>query len=131
MNCLRIISDSLILFGIMLGASLWRSPYRVFNKQSKNAIFYLLHALALIFILLEDYFIYRGQENSDLFFWHPYFAFTLANLLFVFYQIQKHRERELKAFLCERLLLWQIVILPVFSGFALSLGWLMKLYIRR
>lgn len=137
MNILRILADGLILSGMTIGASLQGSPF-VLNKNSLEAAsfnkkrLYLIYIAGLIFTVLEVYFIYRGQENSDLFFWHPYFSWTIANAAYTLWKLREKRDalRNVASFLLHRLLLWQFVVNTVFAGFALSVGWIMKLYIR-
>ncbi|MBQ3787077.1 MAG: hypothetical protein II799_07350 [Lachnospiraceae bacterium] len=82
----------------------------------------------LMFLLTVDvYFIYRGQENSDLFFWHPYIVWSVSNLIFF---VSGYIKEKSLGLIKGRLLLGQFVVIPVLSAFTLCVGWLMKLYIR-
>ena len=100
--------------------------YIIMQKKGKGHSVPFLCILMLL-LTVEVYFIYRGQENSDLFFWHPYIVWSVSNLIFlVSGYIREKRDGIIKG----RLLLGQFVVIPVLSAFTLSVGWLMKLYIR-
>ncbi|MBR0148234.1 MAG: hypothetical protein IKR56_10000 [Lachnospiraceae bacterium] len=100
--------------------------YIIMQKRGKGHSVPFLCILMLL-LTVEVYFIYRGQENSDLFFWHPYIVWSVSNLIFlVSGYIREKRDGIIKG----RLLLGQFVVIPVLSAFTLSVGWLMKLYIR-
>jgi len=138
LNILRILADGLILTGLTIGASYFGSPFvhgtdgENIKPVSKRRIQYLIYLAGLIFTVLEVYFIYRGQENSDLFFWHPYLAWTIANVCFMLWSLCRREQTgvDVRKLLVERILLWQVVVNTIFAGFALSVGWIMKLYIR-
>lgn len=124
MNILRILGDGLILAALLLGAELLKDRY----SEKSKAIISGAFILGLLFEILEVYFIYRHQENSDLFFWHAYLSWTLGNIIFIITRAAAALNK--KSFYLERIALWQVVVIPIFSGFSLSVGWLMKLYIR-
>ncbi len=114
MNLLRLAADGAVLS--LLSSEKFKKPH--------------CYAVGLIFMTLEVYFIYRGQENSDLFFWHGYLAWSIANMVFLITKLLGKDSAAMRRLLSERLALWQVVIVTVFAGFSLCIGWLMKLYIR-
>lgn len=122
MNYVRILVDAIVLMCLLFGASRMRSTFLAIQR-------YIGYTAGLIFMTLEDYFIYRHQENSDLFFWHPYIVWTISNLVFLIIELIKKKQPK-KQVLMERLLLNQVVVNTVFAGVSLTVGWLMKLYIR-
>lgn len=126
MNYLALAGDSLILIGLMVGTSLVKEESQSdFKGDWKKR---LIYGLGIVFTIFSVYFRYRGQENSDYFFWHPYLAWTAGNIVYIILLLC--RKIDIKKIILENVLLWQIVVIPVFSGLALSIGWLMKLYIR-
>jgi len=122
MNYIRIPFDAVILMCLLFGASRMRSTFLAIQR-------YIGYTVCLILETLEIYFIYRHQENSDLFFWHPYAVWTIVNLVFLIKELIR-KERPVKQVLLERLALNQVVIITIFAGVSLTIGWLMKLYIR-
>lgn len=129
MNYIRIVGDGLVIFGLLLAIKLIGkgddgTRSRVDKAKLKE---YLMYSIGIMFSIIEVYFIYRHQENSDLFFWHPYLAWSLGNILFT---ILRRKTYTLRSLLMERVVLWQVIIVTVFAGLTLSVGWLMKLYIR-
>lgn len=124
MNYLRILGDGLVLTGVLLGTGLIN---RVEDEKKRNLKSSLIYMLGLIFSIIEVYFIYRHQENSDLFFWHPYLAWTFGNIIFI---VVNRKYYSLKRIIMERVVLWQVIVNTVFAGLTLAVGWLMKLYIR-
>ena len=118
MDLLQLLIDGVVLSALMIVA---------FDERRRGSASRLLLP-GLIFMVLRVYFIYRHQENSDLFFWHGYLAWTLANLACLAAGLMKGKD-DRKKLLRERLLLWQVVVVTVFAGFSLTLGWLLKLYV--
>lgn len=63
--------------------------------------------------------LYHGQENSSYFFWHPYISWMMVNVA---------------DYLCgnnnwkEKVFLWPFVVIPIISGFELTIGWTIKIY---
>lgn len=160
MNLLRVLSDGLILTGITVGASLLGGSFfksRSDNSKLKRSTL-MCYIVAILYTVFSVYFIYRHQENSDFFFWHPYFAWTIANVVYIILKMRNNAALKkngsvvvhvdlskdnnddadsdivamggLMRLLLIRVALWQLVVITAFSGFALSVGWLMKLYIR-
>lgn len=110
MNYLRAIGDGLVIAGIYI-LTVKRKP-----QWKMTAL-----AIGLIYSILSVWFIYRGQENSNYFFWHPYISWMMVNVFD--YTVNKKKWKE-------KVLLWPFVILPIIAGFELAVSWLMKLYIR-
>ncbi len=119
MDLIRLSLDAVVLIILCIAAT----------RTKKERLVPILYAAGLFFMISEVYFIYRGQENSDLFFWHAYIAWTAGNLAVIIFRLLK-KENDKRKLLLERGLLWQVVVVTVFAGFILCVGWLMKLYIR-
>ncbi len=119
MDIFRLFTDGAVLSFVCIYAVIgkWRGRYS------------LLYAFGLVFMALEVYFIYRGQENSDLFFWHGYAAWSIGSIAALAISLAKRKKAEAGRLLMERLLLWQGVVVTVFAGFSLTVGWLLKLYV--
>jgi len=117
MDILRLAADGFALTALMF-------------LPDKKFKWHLPYIFGLFFMTFEVYFTYRGQENSDLFFWHGYLAWSIANLVVFSVRFMEKDSHIRKRLIRERLALWQIVIITVFAGFSLCAGWLMKLYIR-
>ena len=112
MNILRVISDSLIIYGV-LGFCYIKKPKWIIPSG----------LFMMILQTIEIYLLYRGQENSDIFFAHAYISLLIASLLL--FAIQKR----FKGFF-EHLLLLPLCVIPIVAGFELCVGWIMKLYLR-
>ena len=112
MNILRVIADSLIIYGIM-GFCYIKRPKQI----------YIPSILLIIYQTMELYFLYRGRENSDIFFAHAYFSMLIASLLLFFIQ------KRFKGWF-EHLILLPLCVIPIISGFELCVSWTMKLYLR-
>ena len=113
--------DGIVLSLMLFGASRMRSPKLHIPAG-------LIYVLALIYETLEVYVIYRPSENSDLFFMHPYLAWTIGNICMILISVFYDKE-DARLVLARQLVLWQIVINTVFAGLTLCLAWLMKLYL--
>lgn len=155
MDVFRLIIDGLVLSVLCILAGRRSRSLPALRSFPGDAV---LYGAGLIFMVLEVYFIYRGQENSDLFFWHGYLAWTIGNIAGIVFglwgadsRIGSPADRDvsssecpaggdplaseppvpaLRSLLVERLALWQAVVITVFAGFSLTVGWLMKLYLR-
>ncbi len=116
----------MIFYRLIIDCFIMLTAYTLMQKRGKgHSVPFLCVLLPLL--TLEVYFVYRGQENSDLFFWHPYIVWSVSNLsLFVYGYFRKAGKGLFKA----RILLGQFVVIPVLSAFTLCVGWLMKLYLR-
>lgn len=110
MNYARAIGEG-ILFSVLL--------VLIQKKNKKWEI--PAYAAGIFFGIMSVWVLYRAQENSAYFFWHPYISWMIVNLT-DFFVNQKSAK--------EKLILWPVVILPVFSGFELAVGWLLKLYVK-
>lgn len=116
MHYIHLVIDIIIIAGIVWGVS-----------RKRNTLLGIL--LGLAYLTLSVYFGYRHQENSDLFFWHPYIAWSVANVFMAGVDCGR-RAINGKVLLWERIALYECVVIPVLAGFTLTVGWLMKLYIR-
>ena len=79
------------------------------------------YAAGIFLSIMSIWVLYRAQENSAYFFWHPYISWLIVDLADFFRNRKSIREK---------LLLWPVVVLPVISGFELAIGWLLKLYVK-
>ena len=111
-NILRIIADGLIIYSIISYCKLKKPQYLAIS----GFIIMLAHTL-------EIYFLYRGQENSDLFFAHAYFSYLICS--FLIYIINKRFKNHF-----EHLVLLPLCVIPIISGVELCVGWILKLYAR-
>lgn len=90
--------------------------------QKKNKRWEIPAYAAGIFLsVMSVWVLYRAQENSAYFFWHPYLSWLIVDMSDFFVNRKRIREK---------LLLWPIVVIPVFSGLELAIGWLLKLYVK-
>ncbi len=88
-----------------------------------------LHFFAF-FVLFELFSVvarYSGYENSTFFFAHPYIAFLIVSISD--YSTYTRGLRPFKEAVFEKLILWPLFIIPVFSAFIMTTGWLIKLYL--
>ena len=133
MHLLRLLADSLMLTGLTFGASLFERPFFDDKSEDKRAalpnriVVVFIYGVSILYTILTVYFVYRGQENSDYFFWHPYIAWSFANAAYIIFNRARLTGRRI---IMERLLMWQLIVIPVFAAMSLTVGWLMKLYIR-
>ena len=121
MNWLRLLGDGLIVTIILEGAFRVKGP--VFAKKA------IAYILTLALLVAEVFLLYSTSEESSIFFWHPYIAYGIANLVYIILRLGRCDGCK-KEFLFKRIILWQLVFITIFSGAVLSCGWLMKLYIR-
>lgn len=115
MQALSAVFDGFVIAGIYLAVK------KYIAKNGERPWVQILAAFLLIlYSTFRTVAIYRVQENSNFFFWHPYLTWLIVDLFdFAF----------LKHSVKEKLLLWPLIIIPVISGFELAVGWLIKLYI--
>lgn len=147
MYWMEVLLDGLLLTAITLGASLWGSPFfqdlvskkrgaesakrpgavNSLSDENQNHTFTILvYGICILFTIGRVFLAYEGQENSDYFFWHPYLAWLIADMMWILVK----RGSLGKKGLLQRVFLWPFLVIPVFSGMSLSVGWLMKLYLR-
>ncbi|MCR4892156.1 MAG: hypothetical protein K5989_08265 [Lachnospiraceae bacterium] len=107
-----------IIAALFLGLISKRRP------EFRTRFFVLLILIEIASVVLR----YSGQEDSSLFFWHPYLVLVIANLSD--YSNYKRGLGAPKVIAFEKLLLWPVIIIPVMSGFVLTVGWLIKVYHR-
>ena len=69
--------------------------------------------LMIVLSLISTVSIYRVQENSNYFFFHPYLTWLIADL--VDFAFHNHSIKE-------KLILWPLFVIPVISGFELAVG---------
>ncbi len=85
----------------------------------------------IILIILEIYSVvlrFSYQEDSSLFFWHPFIVFLIANISD--YSVYRRAMGAPKAIAFEKLILWPVVVIPIISSFILTVGWLIKVFHR-
>ena len=85
------------------------------------------YVLFLFFELASVVFRYSGQENSTFFFAHPYIAFLITDISD--YSTYIRGLRPGKPGIFEKMILWPLVVIPIFSAFITTTGWLIKLYL--
>lgn len=106
-----------IVFSLILGLiSKKRPEFRV--------IFY---AVFIAFEIASVVMRYSGQENATYFFAHPYIAILITDISDLSTYVKGLRPW--KEALFEKALLWPLIIIPVFSAFVTTTGWLIKLYV--
>ncbi len=105
-----------IIASLFLGLISRRKP------EYRRGFYALLILLQIVSVVVR----YGGQEDSSLFFWHPFIVFLISNVSD--YAVYRRGLGEGKAIAFEKLLLWPVVIIPIFSAFVLTTGWLIKLY---
>ena len=86
-----------------------------------------VYAALLICELLSTVFRYSGYENSTFFFAHPYIAFLITDISD--YSTYVRGLRPFKIAVFEKLILWPLIVIPIFSAFITTTGWLIKLYV--
>ena len=116
----------MIIYRLVIDCIVLLIAYMFMQKKEKGHCVPFL-CIMMLLLTVDVYFTYRGQENSDLFFWHPYITWSFSNL--IFFAIGYIKEKS-SGLVKGRLLLGQFVVIPVLSAFTLCVGWLMKLYIR-
>lgn len=116
MHYIYLCIDVILMAGIAWGVS-----------RKRNTLLGIICGLA--YMTVSVYFGYRNQENSDLFFWHPFIVWSLINIGAGIIAL-RGKQSDGKTFVLNRLVLGEIVLVPVLAGFTLCVGWLMKLYIR-
>lgn len=90
--------------------------------QKKNRKWEIPAYAAGIFLsVMSVWVLYRAQENSAYFFWHPYLSWLIVDMADFLVNRKSAREK---------LFLWPVVVIPVISGFELAVGWLLKLYVK-
>ena len=80
--------------------------------------------LVVIYEIFSVVWNYAGQEESAFFFWHAYLVLTVVNLA----DYATYKRAFGSASIYEKFFLWPFIIIPVMSGFILTVGWLIKLY---
>ncbi len=85
-----------------------------------------VYVLSVIFEIYRVVAVYSHQEDSFLFFIHPYLVFFISDISDYASYRRGILDRRSAAY--EKLLVWPLVIIPVMSGFVLTAGWLIKLY---
>ena len=99
-----------------------------YRKKEIKAPYY---SICMIGSIIHTWLLYRGQENSDYFFFHPYVTWLIMDIIVLIIEIKDiHEKRLQRKKLVERLILWPALVIPIISGFELSIGWLLKLYVR-
>lgn len=109
MNILRIISDGLLIFGLI-----------AFTHIKREKLVIPAGVMLMILQTIEIWLLYRGQEDSSFFFLHAYISWLLASL--IFFACKKKKD------LIEHLIILPLIVLPIISGFELCIGWILKLY---
>lgn len=109
MNILRILSDGLIIFGVI-----------GFTHLKRKRLTIPAGLVLMLLQTIEIWILYRGQENSSFFFLHAYFSWLLASVIFMACRRNKNY--------FEHLLILPFIVLPTIAGFELCIGWILKLY---
>ncbi|MCR5625900.1 MAG: hypothetical protein K6F99_01140 [Lachnospiraceae bacterium] len=114
-NWIRAVGEG-ILMALILG---------IFSKRFPDKRL-ICFAVYIILEIVSVVTLYGGQEESALFFIHPFLVFFIINLSD--YAVYRRGCGEARIIAAEKLLLWPFVVIPVMSGFVLTVGWLIKLY---
>ena len=96
-------------------------------SKKRPALRLPFYVLFLIYELFSVVCRYSGQENSNLFFVHPYLAFLITDISD--YSTYVRGLKPGKPGVFEKLVFWPLVVIPVISAFITTTGWLIKLYI--
>ncbi len=114
-NWIRAVGEG-ILMALILGLVSKRAP----------ALRLIVFSVYVVLEIISVVALYSGQENSTLFFAHPFLVFFIVNLSD--YAVYKRGTGDRISVAAEKLALWNLLIIPVISGFVLTVGWLIKLY---
>ena len=121
LNWVRSVGEG-ILMALILGLISKRSPDIETASVRRTAAIAVFIVLEIVSVCL----LYSHQENSTLFFAHPFLAFLVMNISD--YAVYKRGTGDIRAVAIEKLALWPFLVIPVMSGFVLTVGWLIKLY---
>ena len=121
LNWVRSVGEG-ILMALILGLVSKRTP-DIEKASARRAVAVGIFIIAEI---VSVCFLYSGQENSTLFFAHPFITFCIMNISD--YAVYKRGTGDRRAVAVEKLGLWTFLVIPVMSGFVLTVGWLIKLY---
>ncbi len=116
LNLTRAVGEG-ILMALLLGLVSKRAPR---FREALMGAFIVLQLLSVVLL-------YSPQENSALFFFHPFISWTIMDLADLALTRRGLLPGRTAAF--EKLLLWPLFVIPVVSGFILTAGWLIKLYV--
>lgn len=83
-----------------------------------------VYASFVIFEIASVVMRYGGIENSTFFFFHPYLAFLVLDIS----DYSTYVRGAGSSPLFEKLLFWPLIVIPVFSAFVMTTGWMIKLY---
>ena len=97
----------------------------VSKKKPEFRLF--VYAAFILYELISTVLRYRGYENPTFFFAHPYIAFLITDISDYSTYIRGLRSPREAVF--EKLILWPLIVIPIFSAFITTTGWLIKLYI--
>ncbi|MBQ9550989.1 MAG: hypothetical protein IJU87_09280 [Lachnospiraceae bacterium] len=86
-----------------------------------------VYAALILCELISTVLRYSGYENPTFFFAHPYIAFLVADISD--YSNYVRGLRPAKEAVFEKLILWPLIVIPIFSAFITTTGWLIKLYV--
>ncbi|MCR4909558.1 MAG: hypothetical protein K5985_12075 [Lachnospiraceae bacterium] len=116
LNLTRAVGEG-ILMALLLGLVSKRAPR---FREALMGIFIPLQILSVVLL-------YSAQEESALFFFHPFLSWLIMDLSDL--AVYRRGSVGVKTAVFEKLLLWPFAVIPVVSGFILTLGWLIKLYV--
>ncbi len=116
LNLTRAVGEG-ILMALILGLVSKRAPG---FRELLMGLFILLELVSVVFL-------YSAQEESALFFFHPFISWLIMDLSDL--AVYRRGSVGKKTAYFEKLLLWPFVVIPVVSGFVLTTGWLIKLYV--
>ena len=121
LNWVRSVGEG-ILMALILGLVSKRSPDIETASKRRAVTIGIFMVLEIVSVCL----LYSHQENSTLFFAHPFITFFIMNISD--YAVYKRGTGDRRAVALEKLGLWTFLVVPVMSGFVLTVGWLIKLY---
>ena len=121
LNWVRSVGEG-ILMALILGLVSKKTP----DIEKASAGRTLAVAIFVVLEIVSVCLLYSGQESSTPFFVHPFIAFFIMNISD--YAVYKRGTGDRRAVAVEKLGLWTFLVIPVLSGFVLTVGWLIKLY---